>query len=307
MNKDGFLLITGVSGFVGEHLARHFAAKGMAVAGTYLTHAIHLEGVATFPLDATDRPAVRRMVRDMRPWGIVHCAAETNTAWCQSQPTEARAAIVEATENISMALKELAPETPLVGFSTDLVFDGENAPYEEEAEAKPLNIYGGLKREAEEHVRRLPRGIVLRSALVYGPPATHKASFLGWMLESMLKKGEVTLFEDEWRTAVFVDDLAAAVELLLEVSPKTGEGNIFHAGGPDRLNRLEMGRMMCEVFELPEELLRGARRADVPGAENRARDVSLQCDRLRKLNWNPTTFRNGLKACKQRWITQKNS
>jgi dTDP-4-dehydrorhamnose reductase len=300
----GYLLITGVSGFVGEHLARRVRERHEKVAGTFLSTPIVIPGVDTVPLDATDGAAVLRLVRDMRPTAIVHCAAQTNTSWCEDHPTEARHAIVDATANLVRAVRERAPETPVIGFSTDLVFDGRGAPYAEDAAPAPLNVYGKLKRESEGNLLSLPRGMVLRSALVYGPPSTHRDSFLSWMVGQLARWEDLALFEDEWRTPVFVDDLADAVWSLLGL-PAGEQRGVFHAGGPDRLSRLEMGRRVAEVFGLPEQPIRATLRSDVHRGHLRASDVSLTSGRLRAANWNPTSFDDGLRACLQRWSERR--
>ena len=295
------ILLTGMSGFVGERIARHLVAKGRAVAGTYLANPISIPGADALPLDLTDGGAVRRLVRDMRPAAVVHCAAATKANWCETNREAAHAAIVGVTQHLCSTLADQAPETPFIHFSTDLVFGGDAAPYAEAATAKPLNHYGSLKWLSEEPVRGLRNGMVLRSALVFGPPGTHQASFISWMVEALARGKPLTLFRDEWRTPVFVDDLASAVDLLLD-TPTTGRsGNVFHAGGPDRLNRVEMGEALCAVFGLPMDGFRVVTRDEVEGGSLRARDVSLSCDRLRALGWKPTPFRDGLSLCLDQW------
>jgi dTDP-4-dehydrorhamnose reductase len=304
LDPERYVLITGVSGYVGEHLARRFTAIHPKVAGTFLQTPVMIPGVATVPLDATDPRAVSRLIRDMRPAAVVHCAAQTNTGWCEDHPDHAREAIVTATRHLTEALGERAPETPLVAFSTDLVFDGEEAPYAEHSPTRALNVYGRLKAETEPLVLGLPRGAVLRSALVFGPPATVRASFLSWMVEALAGGTPLDLFEDEWRTPVFIDDLAPAVSLILNNFDPLASSDtpmIFHAGGPDRLSRLEMGRRLAEIFLLPEQPIRPRRRSDAGTVKLRARDVSLQHGRLQSLGWKPTTFDDGLKACLSRW------
>jgi len=287
---------------VGEHVARHAAAEGKwRVAGTFLGNPIAIPGVATVGVDLSDAAAAGRLIRDMRPAAVIHCAAATNGAWCEANPAPAHAAIVGATANLCAAMGRWTPAAPLIALSTDLVFDGESAPYAEDAPAKPIGVYGSLKLAAEEPVRAMEHGCVLRSALVYGPPATHRAPFLGWMIEALGRGGPLDLFRDEWRTPVMVDDLAEAMGLLLAHRAKWAGGAIFHAGGADRLSRVEMGRKLCAVFGLPPGGIRETERAAAPGGAQRPRDVSLRHDRLAALGWKPTTFDEGLIRCRNRW------
>jgi len=295
-----YILITGVSGFVGEHMARRLARRHAKVAGTFLNTPINIPGVATVPLDATDPRAVSRLIRDMRPAAVIHCAAQTNTNWCEDYPAEARRAIVDATRHLVEAIGERAPETPLIGFSTDLVFDGENPPYAEDSPTGPLNVYGRCKLETEPLILSLPRGMVLRSALVYGPPSTVRESFLSWIVRQLVDWNDVALFEDEWRTLVFMDDLDEACRLLL-TQPTADQHGRYNAGGPESVSRLEMGLRLAQVFGLPEQPIRPTTRSTVPRGNLRARNVSMTCERLRALGWNPKSFDDGLRECFQRW------
>lgn len=295
------LLVTGVGGFLGEHLSRYFLDSEWRVAGTYHSMPPALAGVEAFPFDMMDGSAWRRLLRDMRPAAIVHCAAQTSVPWCEEHPAEAGAANLEAVKTLCGIVGEHAPETPVVFFSTDLVFDGEHAPYGEGDGAKPLNVYGSLKSAAEEPVLALPRGTVIRPSLIYGPPASRRGSFLRWMVDTMRDGRPVDLFEDEFRTPVYVEDVAAAVELVLLVDPEQTAGKVFHAGGAERLSRTRMGQMVCEVFDVPYKLVRSALRGDAPGGHLRPRDVSLRSQRLLNLGWTQISFRDGLIQCRDQW------
>ncbi|CAN5225981.1 SDR family oxidoreductase [soil metagenome] len=298
------ILITGASGFVGEKIARHFAARGHAVLGTFLSTSIAIDGVEMIAVDLADPAAVAQLLAASNPAAIIHCAAQTDTNFCEDFPADARRSIVDATANLARC----APTIPFVTFSTDLVFDGEAAPYPEDGEPKPLSVYGSLKLEAESAVLAHPRGAVLRSALVYGPPGAAKASFLGWMVRALSEWRPLKLFADEWRTPVFVGDLPMAVELLIGrlQTPGTAPG-IFHAGGPDRLTRVEMGRMLCEAFDLSGDTIEELRREAIPRGMMRPRDVSLRSDKLKQLGWKQTTFADGLKKCREQWNAQQPS
>lgn len=285
-------LVTGASGFLGEHLVRLLARRGSDVVGTYLNHPTDIAGARMVPLDLSDVGAVRRLIRDLCPAAVFHCAAMTDAGACERDPAAARMSIVEATECLAGAVRDLAPQTPTVAVSTDLVFDGEAAPYREEDAAKPLGAYGSLKLQAERSVLDLPLGSVVRAALLFGPPTTNKGGFLAWMTGAILRGEPLTLFEDEVRTPVHVHDAADAMVALAA----GGHRGLFHAGGPERLNRLEMGRILCRVAGTGEKLLVPARLAGSNFAAPRPRDVSMVSERLRAaVGFAPRTLEQGLR------------
>ncbi len=298
---DGTLLITGASGFIGWHIARAMARAGWRVVGTCHQHQVEIPDVEMRCIDLADFSATGELVRSLHPAAVIHCAAATRLGWCEEHPAEARAAIRGVTGNLCAAIHRHFPGGRLIAFSTDLVFDGENAPYAEDDLPKPLSVYGGQKWVSEGPVRQLPGGVVLRSSLVYGPPAAKSASFLSWMVDGLQCEESLRLFEDEWRTPVLVDDLIQAVSILLAADAPLIRGQVFHAGGPDRLNRVEMGRAACRAFGLEEERILAATRSSVPGGDRRPRDVSLDSSRLRDLGWNPTPFDEGIDQCRNAW------
>jgi dTDP-4-dehydrorhamnose reductase len=67
----------------------------------------------------------------------------------------------------------------MVFISTDFVFDGTNAPYDEQAATSPLNTYGRQKAEAEKAVLSASADhIILRVPILYGIAAGLEKSLL---------------------------------------------------------------------------------------------------------------------------------
>ena len=273
---SGPILVTGASGFVGERLARRLARASHPVVGTYRERPISIPDVETIAIDLSEPDAVRQLVERTRPATVFHCAAQTDIGFCQRDPRSARSAIVAATDNLLAAVVDVSPEIPFVTLSTDLVFAGDRAPYRENDVTVPLSNYGSFKLQAETLTIGLPHGIALRSALVLGPPGTHGGGFLTWMIDALRAGKERTLFEDEYRTPIAIDDLCAAMIALAEQR----YAGIWHAGGPDRLNRYEMGIALCAAFGFDSRLLKPARQAESQLAAPRPCDVSLDSSRL---------------------------
>jgi len=287
-------IVTGASGFLGSRIAGILAERGHDIVGTGCSNRVEIPRVDGIPLDLTDGAAVRRLVRDMRPAAVLHCAALTDVAACERDPDSATRVIVDGTANLAAALREFAPESPAIIVSTDLVFDGEGAPYDEGDLPKPLSVYGSLKLRAEECFLALPAGSVLRSALVFGARGPHGGGFTAWMAGEILRGRPLRLFEDEFRTPVWSDDIADMLERLVAARVC---GEVFHAGGPERLSRFELGRMLCHHLGGDESLIVPTRLADSTYAAPRARDVSLDSRKLRhRLRWTPGSFADFLKS-----------
>jgi dTDP-4-dehydrorhamnose reductase len=248
------VLITGGAGLVATHLVRT-APSGADLHVTWRTSP-PVAGPAAHQVDLCDGGAVRRLVEEVHPDLLVH------TAYSQSSEAD----VVDATASVAAAAA--AGGARLVHLSSDMVFGGEDAPYDEDAEPDPLNDYGRWKLRAEQlALGHVPSALVTRTSLVVsGDPLDHQARWL----QHALGAGEpVTLFHDEYRTPVRAADLAASIWEMVGA----GDAGVVHLAGPERLSRAQVGLRCAEQLGLPTELVRTASAADHP--EPRPRDLSL--------------------------------
>ncbi len=157
---------------------------------------------------------------------------------------EAQAVIVEGTRGIAEAVAQTGAR--LIHMSTDLVFDGEHAPYVESDPPAPLNFYGAAKAEAERIVADIcPAAAIVRTSLVtcFHPPDPRTQPILDALLGH---RPPATLFTDEYRCPVRVEDLAAA---LVELISRPFSG-ILNIAGPERLSRYELGLRIAAYHRL---------------------------------------------------------
>jgi len=208
---------------------------------------------------------------------VVHAAAVANAAVCESSRAKAFAVNVTGTERLMKSLPNR--DVLAIYISTDLVFDGLNAPYRESDRPQPISFYGETKRMAEQITQRMaPNHIILRPALIFGQPtASGRGSFVQWMDKALSQDGETDLFLDEFRTPVYVHDIVNAVRALME---RTGRHRIYHVGGPERITRVEFARRLCALRGHDPAKINPVLLKDVDTGYPRAVDVSLDCARI---------------------------
>jgi dTDP-4-dehydrorhamnose reductase len=270
------LLITGASGQLGAYLLRQLRGREGVTAWSG-TRRGELHGLPLRAVDLGARDAVADAFGQARPDAILHAGAWARVADCYRDPATARRVNVGGTA----VLADLAAGSGarLVLVSTDLVFDGERAPYREDDPPSALSAYGKTKAAAEEVVRGTPRGLVARLSLLYGPSLSGRPSFFDEQAAALREGRPVTLFHDEWRTPL---DLATAARALLELVSSEVTGTL-HVGGPERLSRLEMGRRLAKFLGVDAAPIVSISRLEMPGAEPRPRDTSLDSSRWREL------------------------
>jgi dTDP-4-dehydrorhamnose reductase len=271
------LLVTGASGQLGSYLLRGLVAGGTPVTAWSGSRAGTLFNVPLWRVDLADATRTAAAFRVARPRAVIHAAALSSVADCHRDPGRAHAVNTAGTA----LLAELAARAGarLVYVSTDLVFDGEQSWYREEDAPRPLSVYGRSKAAAEEAVRAVPRGLVARVSLLFGPTLTGRPSFFDQQAAALRERRPLKLFEDEWRTPL---SLLTAARSLAALAASDVCGTL-HLGGPERLNRLEMGQRLAEFLGLDASVLVPARRGDVRAPEPRPRDTSLLSTRWREL------------------------
>jgi dTDP-4-dehydrorhamnose reductase len=292
------ILITGASGFLGFHTAAALAKNHTVFAIAHNNSPV-IEGVRWIPHDLRNPEGVDRIFEEVRPDVVFHAAAMTSVAECERNHRQAMKTNVKGTERIADLCNP--GDVYLIYASTDLVFDGRRGNYSEEDQPNPVSFYAKTKRVAEEVVQSYAsRHTIVRFALLYGPPSPHSRSFLGWMNDGFKSSQPVTLFTDQFRTPLYVKDAADLVEKLIDRKDHPPKLNLIHAGGPERLSRVEIGRIYCEVFGYDASLIKKITMAEKNEVLSDAPDVSLIIEKARTfLDFKPKNVREGLGDMKQ--------
>jgi dTDP-4-dehydrorhamnose reductase len=275
------ILVTGASGFLGWNVCRVAAAAGWDVVGAYLSHPLSIDKVTIVSLDCTDSAAVRRTMDSVRPDAVIHCAAMPDPNACELNPENSRRVNVHASITVAEGCR--AHGASLVYTSTDLVFDGEHAPYGEMDAQGPVNTYGRHKAAAESGMRRAyPDVIVCRVPVMFGDPGPVSKSFIQPLMKNLRQGAAIKLFTDEIRTPV--SGKTAAQGLLLCVDKK---GETFHLGGRQRISRFDFGLLLARAIGADESLVTPVSRTTITAPAPRARDVSLVSDKAYALGFDP--------------------
>jgi len=282
------ILVTGASGQLGSYLLRESQIRGLPTHGWSgsrsgewfgcRVRAVDLSdwfGCRVLAVDLADERALCDAFAKCAPEVVIHAAAMSKIADCYRAPGRARRVNSWATARLC----DLCDRTGarFVYVSTDLVFDGQRGHYRENDQAVPLSIYGSTKLCAEQAILAMPRGVVARLSLLYGPSLLPQLSFFGQQLAALRSGKPIQLFTDEWRTPLALPTAASAlVDLAL-----SSEIGLWHIGGPERLSRFEMGQTLAAALGVDAAALVAVNQRDAPAPEPRPRDVSLDSSKWR--------------------------
>ena len=224
--------VTGVNGQLGHDVMNEVQKRGYEGVGSDIAeqYAGVADGspVTTMPyvsLDITDRDAVMKVIQEVQPDAVIHCAAWTavDIAEDDDKVEKVRAVNAGGTQNIADACK--AVDSKMLYLSTDYVFDGQGTePWEPDCkDYKPLNVYGQTKLEGELAVSNtLDKYFIVRIAWVFG---LNGKNFIKTMINVGKTHDEVRVVNDQIGTPTYTYDLA---RLLVDMC-ETEKYGYYHA------------------------------------------------------------------------------
>ncbi|MEW6601305.1 MAG: NAD(P)-dependent oxidoreductase [Nitrospirota bacterium] len=281
------LLLTGASGFLGWNICRE-ACNNWEIFGTVFTHPVKIKGVKIVRSDLTRFREFKKVFKEISPDAVIHTAALSSPDYCQQHKAATRKINVDSPINIAGLCAD--NNVPFVFTSSDLVFDGLNAPYSEDDPVCPVNLYGEQKVLAEVGImKRYPGAAVCRMPLMFGDPGPAASSFFQTMLKAFKEGRELSLFEDEYRTPV--SGQTAAGGLLLAVEKIHG---LVHLGGRERISRYNFGLLMMGVLGIRDARLLRCRQKDKATAAPRPPDISLDSSKAYSLGFRPMPLKDQL-------------
>lgn len=243
------ILVTGGAGYIGSTLVPLLLSDGhkVRVLDTLLHGGEPLLGVWSHPDfefvrgDVCDRKAMSDALNGID--AVVHLAAIVGDPACSRQPDLAHSVNLEA----SLALIEESRRAKVRRFifaSTCSNYGKMKDPsqyVDETSELSPVSLYAETKVAVEQallashgHADWSPTP--LRFATVFGvsPRMRFDLTVNEFTMEMVTKKELLVYGEQFWRPYIHVQDVARAIQLVLESPTEKVAGNVFNVGATDQ-------------------------------------------------------------------------
>ena len=226
------VLVTGVSGQLGHDVMNELAKRGHEGIGSGMEEVYagiqdgtSIEIMPYVQLDITDENAVSKMIHEIKPDVVIHCAAWTAVDMAEDDNLVEKVRLVNAkgTQYIASACKDI--DCKMVYISTDYVFNGQGeTPWQPDCkDYAPLNVYGQTKLEGELAVAdTLDKYFIVRIAWVFGK---NGKNFIKTMLKVGKTHDEVRVVNDQIGTPTYTLDLS---RLLVDMC-ETEKYGYYHA------------------------------------------------------------------------------
>lgn len=229
------VLVTGATGQLGFDVIRRLLDSNYEVIGTSNSETFssilsdeRINQIPYYSLDITDKKAVHKLIFDIKPDAIIHCAAWTAVDDAEENEEAVNKVNIHGTKHLAEAAKAI--DAKFIYVSTDYVFDGTGeAPWPADDEKlSPTSVYGESKLAGEQIVSSiLEKYFIVRIAWVFG---INGANFVKTMLRVGKNHDQVTVVNDQIGTPTYTYDLA---RLLVDMvaSDKYGYYHATNEGG----------------------------------------------------------------------------
>ena len=234
------MLLTGITGFVGSHLAERLLQNGDEVHGLaieeppYPNLAAIAEHIDVHRADLADGDSVRSGVEAARPDIVIHLAGQAIPSLAQQDVAGTIAVNVVGTATVLDALAAHPGMRLVYASSADVYGDQGRVPVPEDAPLRPTNVYAATKAATEALVREFgDRGsnstVILRPVNQNGPrqhPGLAASGFAkqiaeveAGLSEPVIRHGRL----DAARDFLDVRDMAMAYAAAMRLAPARTE------------------------------------------------------------------------------------
>ena len=237
MSDYGRILVTGANGMLARDLCPMLEDADFEVIETTRNE-----------LDVTDELQVRRVISDVKPDYVIHCAAYTNVDKAEEEPEIAELVNAKSAEYIAKACN--SNNAVMIYISTDYVFDAtKKTPYVPDDTTNPTGAYGLSKLHGEEAVRKFcPAHYIIRTSWLYGH---HGKNFVETMI-SLAEKTELKVVDDQVGCPTWTVDLSDAIISFIDEEPPFGT---YHACGAGSTSWYGFAKEIFDLMSLNVNLI----------------------------------------------------
>lgn len=234
------LLITGATGTLGRALARACEHRGLPYVLTCRKE-----------LAIDDADAVERILDEVEPWAVVNAAGWVRVDDAEAEEEACHRANAHGPANLARSCARHG--LPLVGFSSDLVFDGRKGEaYDEDDELRPLNAYGRSKAAAEASLLGAGgQALVVRTAAFFSPHDPY--NFAHHVVTELSRGRRFAAAEDCVVSPTYTPDLVeTTLDLLID-----GEAGVWHLTNRGEMSWAAFARRIAGAAGLDAGLVEG--------------------------------------------------
>lgn len=270
------VLITGSNGMLGKDILDVFKKKNAF--DIYVINRnidTNLIGEKSKLIDLTNLKALDKILKEINPHIIIHCAAMVDVDYCEKNQEDAYRINVESTKLLASFDNK---KTKFIYISTDSVFDGINGNYTETSPKAPLNYYAITKNLSENIIQKINKNSIIIRTNIYGYHRNKGKSIVEWALGELFEGKEIFGFDDVYFNPVYTKQLA---RIVLQLIDRNFYG-IIHIGSKDIISKYEFLKLMSSKFKINGEKIKKISIKEASFDAKRPVNTSLNVDKMKE-------------------------
>ncbi|HEY9632642.1 MAG TPA: NAD-dependent epimerase/dehydratase family protein [Coleofasciculaceae cyanobacterium] len=249
------ILVTGVAGFIGRYVARHFSEQGWSVLGIDNSPPENapLANLSAYHRLQLPNAALNHLLQEHTPEVCIHCAGRASVGLSLTDPAADFYASPILTFEILNALRLNAPSCRFIFLSSAAVYGNlESLPVSETQLPTPLSPYGFHKWQCEQ--------LCLEFAKVYGLPTASLRIFSAYgpglrrqvlwdICQKVITQNSLILqgTGKESRDFIHALDIAKALSVVATSAPMQGE--VYNLGSGREVAIAQLANMILEALD----------------------------------------------------------
>lgn len=254
----GKIVITGVNGFIGSHVAQSCLENGYDVIGIDINSVSGINNLTYYQLNLYE-DSIDDILEINKPFALIHCAGMADVNYSVQHPDSDFVSNVVISRKVLYSVKNVSRETIFIFLSSAGVYGNPfTIPIDEKHERNPISPYALHKVLVEDiceyFVKQYNMDIrVLRVFSAYGIGL--KKQIFWDMGQKIRKYNKLELFGtgDETRDFIYIDDLVRAIQLIMETEPKRQV--IYNVANGVEISIRNVAELFCEKCGLDRDLI----------------------------------------------------
>lgn len=280
------IVITGVNGFIGSHVAEKCLKDGYGVIGVDINSVAVTDRILYYQMNLYE-DSMDDILKKYRPFALIHCAGMADISYSIQHPDSDFASNVMVSRKILYSIKDSSRDTRFIFLSSAGVYGNPiTNPIHEQHEKKPISPYALHKVLVEEICWYFMRqyGIDVRILRIFSAYGVGLKKQIFWDMGQKIKKyRKLELFGtgQETRDFIYIEDLAYAIQLIMET--KKTDMIIYNVANGIEIKIRDVAEIFCEACGMNIELI------SFNGCERQGNPLNWCADirRIKELGYKP--------------------
>ena len=242
------VLITGSSGMLAKEIIRSFSRDdtynlyGVDIVESANSYKDYRENI----LDLTHIDDLERLLGEIDPDLIIHCAAIVNLNVCETDPDFANRLHIEVSRTLANH------GSKIFYISTDSVFNGIKGNYSETDIPDPINNYARSKYLGELAIRANNSNHGILRTNIFGFTFPLKGSLAEWGLKSFQNQETINGFTDVMFNAIYTGHLSESILELVRID----YSGLLNVASGTIVSKYEFLQYLAEQSKIPGAIVK---------------------------------------------------